>query len=118
MSRGNLSLICSASLLLWVAVFAAPQTLLPSEQRLPVKVAGHWVIEAKNWNGALDTKTVDLEQNGNSITGHFQGPNQSGGFEGDGNDHHIVSRTKTKHPLTFRGRVDGDTMAANDHVVE
>ena len=101
MSRHNLSLICSPSLLLLVAVFAAAQTLLPTEQRLPVKVAGHWVIEAKNWNGPLDTKTVDLEQNGNSITGHFKRLNQSGGLEGSVNGHHILFRTKTKHPLTF-----------------
>jgi hypothetical protein len=116
MSRRNLSLICSASLLLLVAVFAAPQTLPPS-QRLPVKVAGHWVIEGKNWNCALDTKAVDLEQNGNSITGHFKGPNQSGGLEGSVNGHHIIFRTKTKHPLTFRGQVNGDTMTGNYHVM-
>ena len=73
MSLHNWSLICSAFLLLFVAVFAAAQTPLSSEQRPPVNVAGHWVIEAKNWNGVLNTKTVDLEQNGNSITGHFKG---------------------------------------------
>jgi hypothetical protein len=94
MSRRNLCLICSAFLLLLVAVFAGSQTPLPSEQRPPVNVAGHWVIEAKNWNGALDTKTVDLEQNGDSITGHFKGPNQSGGLEGSVNGHHIVFRTQ------------------------
>ena len=104
MSRRNLSLICSASLLLLVAVFATAQTPLPSEQRLPVNVAGHWVIELKNWNGPLDTKTVDLEQNGNSITGHFKRPNQSGGLEGSVNGHHIVFRTETKHRLTLRGK--------------
>ena len=117
MSRRNLSLISSAFLLFLIAVFAAAQTPLPSEQRPLVNVAGHWVIAAKNWNGTLDTKTIDLEQNGNSITGHFKGPNQSGGLEGSANDHHIVFRTKTKHPLTFRGQVDGDTMTINYHVM-
>ena len=117
MSRHNLSLIGSAYVPLFLVVFAAAQPPLPSEQRPPVNVAGHWVIEAKNWNGDLDTKTVDLKQNGNSITGHFKGPNQSGGLEGSVNGHHIVFRTKTKHPLTFRGQVDGDTMAGNYHVM-
>ncbi|HEX8801864.1 MAG TPA: hypothetical protein VF772_24795 [Terriglobales bacterium] len=77
----------------------------------------HWVIQAKNWNGVLNTKTVDLEQNGNSITGHFKGPNQSGGIEGSVNGHHIVFRTKTKHPLTFRGQADGDTIAGIYHLM-
>ena len=65
----------------------------PTQQ--PVDVTGHWIISAKNWNGDLDTKTVDLQQKGNAITGHFKGPNQSGGLEGSVNGHHIVFRTKT-----------------------
>jgi hypothetical protein len=98
------------------ALFATAQQPLPHSQEA-VNVAGHWVIEAKNWNGELDTKTVDLEQNGNQITGHFKGPYQSGGLEGSVNGHHIVFRTKTKHPLTFRGQVQGDTMTGNFHVM-
>ena len=80
-------------------------------------MTGHWVIEAKNWNGDFDTKTVDLQQKGTAITGHFKGPNQSGGLDGSINGHHIVFRTKTKHPLTFRGQVQGDTMTGNFHVM-
>jgi hypothetical protein len=95
---------------------AAAQQPLPHSQEV-VDVTGHWVIEAKNWNGDFDTKTVDLEQKGNAITGHFKGPNQSGGLEGSINGHHIVFRTKTKHPLTFRGQVQGDTMTGNYHVM-
>ena len=104
MSRHNLFLIGSAFLLLFVAVFAAPQAPLPSEQRPPVNVAGHWVIEAKNWNGSLDAKTVDLEQNWQLDQRPLRRPNQSGGLEGSMNGHHIVFRTKTKHPLTFRDK--------------
>jgi hypothetical protein len=33
------------------------------------------------------------------------------------NGDHIVFRTNTKHPLTFRGRVDVDPMTANYHVM-
>ena len=116
MSGRSVFLLCLAFALLFVVEFAA-QTPLPSEQRPPVNVAGHGVTEAKNWNGDFDTKTVDLEQNGNEITGHFKGPNQSGGLQGSMNGHHIVFRTKTKHPLTFGGQVDGDTMTGNFHVI-
>ena len=99
-----------------LVIGASAQQPLPHEQA-PVNVTGHWVIEAKNWNGEFDTKTVDLRQNGNAITGHFKGPNQSGGLDGSINGHHIVFRTKTKHPLTFRGQVQGDTMTGNYHVM-
>jgi len=94
------------------------QAPLPSERnQTPVNVTGHWEIEAKNWNGSFDTKEVDLTQNGDAITGHFKGPNQSGGLDGSINNHHIVFRTKTRHPLTFRGQVQGDTMEGNFHVM-
>ncbi|HEX8896628.1 MAG TPA: hypothetical protein VF783_25160 [Terriglobales bacterium] len=117
MSCRNWFLICSTFVLLFVAVFAAAQRPLSSERRPPVDVAGHWVIAAKNWNGVLNTKTVDPEQNGDSITGHLKGPDQSGGLEGSVNGHHIVFRIKTKHPLTFRGQADGDTMTGIYHLM-
>ncbi len=109
-------LLLSLSFALLLTSAASAQQPLPHEQA-PVNVTGHWVIEAKNWNGDFDTKTVDLQQNGNAITGHFKGPNQSGGLDGSVNGHHIVFRTKTKHPLTFRGQVEGDTMQGNFHVM-
>ena len=112
MVRNRLNYLVMA---LVVGISAVGQTPLPNSQ--PVDVTGHWVIEAKNWNGQLDTKTVDLQQKGESITGHFKGPNQSGGLEGSINGHHIVFRTKTKNPLTFRGQVQGDTMEGNFHVL-
>jgi hypothetical protein len=108
---------CALLAVVLTSPLAFAQTPLPNEQRPPVNVAGHWVIEAKNWNGDFDTKTVDLEQNGAAITGHFKGPYQSGGLDGSINGHHIVFRTKTKHPLTFRGQVQGDTMEGNFHVM-
>jgi len=91
-----------------VTAFAVAQEPLPNQQ--PVNVTGHWIISAKNWNGELDTKTVDLQQNGSEITGHFKGPNQSGGLQGSVNGRHIVFHTKTRTVLTFRGQVEGDTM--------
>jgi hypothetical protein len=88
---------------------AVAQEPMPSQQQ-PDNVQGTWEIEAKNWNGSFDTKSVQLKQDGNNLTGHFKGPNQSGGLEGTINIHHIVFRTKTRHPLTFRGKVTGDTI--------
>jgi hypothetical protein len=115
MTCGSLRPLCLMFLLLFAVTSAVTQEPLPNQQ--PVNVVGHWVISAKNWNGELDTKTVDLEQNGNEISGHFKGPNQSGGLQGSVSGHHIVFRTKTKHPLTFRGQVEGDTMTGNYHVM-
>ena len=102
-------------ILLCLVSSAVAQQPLPNSQTV-VNVAGHWIISAKNWNGTLDTKTVDLEQKGNVITGHFKGPNQSGGLEGSINNHHIVFRTKTRTPLSFGGQVNGNTMEGTFHV--
>ncbi len=59
--------------------------------------------------------TSSSKQNGNEITGHFKGPNQSGGLQGTVNDHHIFFRTKTRQPLGFRGQVNGDTIEGTFH---
>jgi len=73
-------------------------------------------MSCRNWDGQLNTKTVDLKQNGSDITGHFKGPDQSGGLQGTVNGHHIMFRTKTRTILTFRGPVEGDTMDLIYHV--
>ena len=70
-------------------------------------VTGNWVLYCKDPNGTTSTKYLDLRQNGSVITGHFKGPNQSGGVEGTINQQHLVVRTKTRNVLTFRGRIDG-----------
>jgi hypothetical protein len=95
------------------SVSVAQEPLASAE---PVNVAGTWTISAKNPEGSVDTKTVDLQQNGNQITGHFKGPRQSGGLEGTVNGHHIFFRTKTRFPLAFRGMVNGDTIEGYFHV--
>jgi hypothetical protein len=115
MVRRKSGLLFLVSVLLYVVTPVVAQEPLPNSQ--PVNVAGHRIISAKNWNGELNTRTVDLKQNGDAITGRFKGPNQSGGLEGSVNGHHIVFRTKTRHPLTFRGRVEGDTMQGTDRVL-
>jgi hypothetical protein len=92
------------------AIAYAQQPMPENQQQQPDNVQGTWSIEAKNPNNTFDTKEVQIKQNGNILTGHFKGPHQSGGIQGSINIHHIVFRTKTEHPLTFRGRVQGDTI--------
>ena len=91
-------------------VARAQQPMPENQQGQPDNVQGTWEIEAKNYNGTFDTKQVQIKQDGNNLTGHFKGPHQSGGIQGSINVHHIVFRTKTEHPLTFRGKVTGDTI--------
>jgi hypothetical protein len=87
----------------------------PLPSAAPVNVEGKWTISAKNPDGSVDTKYVELKQSGNTITGHFKGPNQSGGLRGTVNNHHIFFRTKTREPLGFRGQVNGDTIDGTFH---
>lgn len=97
-----------AFLMLLVANTAVSQQL-PAE-RPPVNVAGNWTIYSKSDDGNTSTKYIQLKQNGTAITGHFKGPNQSGGLEGTVDARHIVFRTKTRNVLTFRGMVNGDSI--------
>jgi hypothetical protein len=107
----------SKSLLLSVVFFFLAVSHLslaqqPPPDQPPDNVEGKWTIYSKNVdNGKTSTKYIEIKQNGNELTGHFKGPNQSGGLEGTINVHHIVFRTKTRNVLTFRGRVDGDKMS-------
>ena len=100
-------------LLFSLAARTTAQEPLPTAE--PVNVEGKWTISAKNPEGTVDTKYVELKQNGNQITGHFKGPNQSGGLQGTVNGHHIFFRTKTREPLGFRGQVNGDTIEGTFH---
>ena len=100
------------ALLLLIAGNAAVAQQLPQD-RPPADVAGNWVIYTKGDNGKTGTHTVTLIQNGSTLTGHFKGPNQSGGIEGTINVRHIVFKTKTRNVLTFRGMVDGNSMQGN-----
>ena len=61
-------------------------------------------------DGKTATKYIDLTQDGEKLSGHFKGPNQSGGLEGTMEGNHIVFHTKTRNVLTFRDHLDGDRM--------
>jgi hypothetical protein len=87
----------------------------PPAERPPANVEGKWTIYAKDPNGRTSTKYVEIKQEGNKLSGHFKGPNQSGGIEGTINEQHILFRTKTRDVLTFRGRVEGNTIEGTFH---
>lgn len=87
----------------------------PPAEQPPADVAGKWTIYAKAANGETSTKYIELKQDGNNLTGHFKGPNQSGGLEGTINGQHIVIRTKTRWVFVFRGRVQGNTINGTFH---
>ena len=106
--RTKLLLLCVAllSLVAWGTTLAQE----PPAPRPPDNVAGNWTIYTKGDDGGTSTKYVELKQEGNDLSGHFKGPDQSGGLEGTVNVHHIVFRTKTRNVFTFRGMIQGDTM--------
>lgn len=73
---------------------------------------GNWTIYSRNIdNGAMVTKHVQIHQNGTQLSGHFEGPNQSGGIQGFVNGRHIEFSTKTREVLTFRGQINGNGMS-------
>jgi hypothetical protein len=88
----------------------------PNYVQGPDNVQGRWIISATNWDGVADTKSVVLWQNGGLITGQFRGPYQAGSLNGTVNIHHIVFRTNTRTPLTFRGRVYGNSIQGTYNV--
>jgi hypothetical protein len=93
------------ALVIFAGSFAIAQQ--PPPQQLPANVTGNWTLYCKDPNGSTSSKYLDLKQNGTIISGHFKGPNQSGGVEGTIDNQHLVVHTKTRDVLTFRGRVEG-----------
>jgi hypothetical protein len=78
----------------------------------PDNASGNWTIYAQNIDQpGGSTKFVQIQQFGNQLSGHFKGPHQSGGIEGFVNVHHIEFSTHTHDVLTFRGKIDGNTMS-------
>src|SRR3569833_2085574 len=93
LSRRRFMLAGAAVLLLSSTRFAAAQSDLDGS---PANVAGRWTIYAKNADGSSDTKTVDIKQQGNELSGHFKGPNLSVGIVGTVNGNQITFNTKTR----------------------
>ncbi len=90
---------------LMFALFAGSSVVVA--QQPPANVAGNWTIHSKGPDGRSRTQTMQITQQGGVITGFYQGPGQKGELQGTINEQHILFHTKTRTPLTFRGRVDG-----------
>lgn len=86
----------------------------PSEEA-PVDVSGKWTLYCNDPDGTTSTKYLDIKQDGETLSGHFKGPDTSGGIEGTIHGKHMLVRTKTRHVMAFRGRVDGDRMEGTFH---
>ncbi len=84
-------------------------------QEPPANVAGNWTIHSRGPDGRERTQVMHIVQQGGVITGHYEGPGQAGQLEGTINQQHILLHTKTRTPLTFRGRVDGPR---NERIVQ
>ena len=54
-----------------VGIVAAQQIPPP---RPPANVPGNWTVYTKGPTGRTETKSIQLKQNGTTITGHFKGP--------------------------------------------
>ena len=102
--RYGIFLLCFGLMTLAGSTTLAQQ---PPAQQLPANIAGKWTLYCKDPNGSTSAKYLELQQKGSVISGHFKGPNQSGGVEGTIDEQHLVVHTKTRDVLTFRGRIDG-----------
>lgn len=110
MRRANFPALMA--ILLLAAVTAISHEQPPPREIPPDNVQGSWTIYSKNINnGETVRKFVHINQNGNRLSGHFRGPNQSGPITGFVNGHHIEFDTVTHNVLHFRGRIDGERMS-------
>jgi hypothetical protein len=101
------------TLLALIIPAASAQQPLPDQSAAaaPVDVTGTWTIYSIGGpENRTETKSVQLVQKGNQLSGHFKGPYQSGGIQGTIEGRHIVFHTKTRQVLNFRGQVNGDSI--------
>src|SRR5208283_1650367 len=109
MKRMKAPLSLAGLAFLWL-MFCAPMLA----QQPPDNVEGNWTIYSTSiQNGETVVKHVQIEQYGNSLTGHFEGPDQSGPIQGQINGHHIRFSTVTRNVLNFWGQVSGNEMSGN-----
>lgn len=75
----------------------------------PANVAGKWDVSVSGDAGSA-SQTINLQQDGNKISGTFKGPRQSGPLEGTVDGNNIKFHVKTRVPLDYTGTVSGDSM--------
>jgi hypothetical protein len=81
-------------------------------QQPPDNVEGNWTIYSTNIDdGQIVVKHIQIQQDGNRITGYFEGPYQEGPIQGEVNIHHIRFSTVTNNVLNFMGQIYGDDMS-------
>lgn len=98
--------------ILLLAVCSVSRAQQPRPEPPPDDARGNWIIYSKDTkNGEVVAKFVQIKQDGSRLSGHFKSPNQSGEIEGSVKEHHIEFSTKTSDVLTFRGKIDGNTMS-------
>jgi hypothetical protein len=91
---------------------SAPPAPTPAPPPQPVNITGNWTIYAYNVNQpGSSLKQVQLQQDGNIISGYFRGPHQKGHLQGWINGNHVEFSTDTEDVLTFRGEITPDGMS-------
>jgi hypothetical protein len=106
--------ISAALRLVGIVLFSFLVCSATHAQRPPDNVAGDWIIYSTNAeNGSIEVKHVQIVQYGNQITGHFDGPVQSGAIEGEVHGHRIRFSTVTRNVLHFSGDIFGDTITGS-----
>ena len=94
----------------WGAFFVTAVVVYAVSAAHPAaNVAGSWQVTVSGDAGSAE-QTIVLTQDGNTITGSFKGPRQSGPLEGTVDGNTIKFHVKTRVPLDYTGTVDGDTM--------
>ncbi|MGB9434671.1 MAG: DUF3300 domain-containing protein, partial [Candidatus Acidiferrum sp.] len=100
--------------LVGLALFSLLVCSATQAQQPPDNVAGDWIIYSTNVeHGQVVVKHVQIVQSDNQITGHFDGPEQSGAIEGEVHVHRIRFSTVTRNVLNFGGNIFGDTMTGS-----
>jgi hypothetical protein len=111
--RFRLALVGALFLSLLAGCVALAQEA-PTEEA-PADFSGKWTLYCKDPDGTTSTKYLEIKQDGETLSGHFKGPYTSGGIEGTIHGKHMLVRTKTRHVLAFRGRIDGDKITGTFH---
>ena len=98
---------------LWRVVFGLLTTILfivgVKAADTAANVAGKWDVQVSGDAGSA-SQTIDLQQDGNKISGTFKGPRQSGPLEGTVDGNNIKFHVKSRVPLDYTGTVSGDSM--------
>lgn len=88
-----------------------PPQSAPS-QPATANISGTWTIYAYNVSQpGSSLKQVQINQDGNILSGTFHGPHQKGNLQGWVNGNHVEFSTDTRDVLTFRGEVTADGMS-------